>query len=110
MSGRGYDACIDPEQHRVEVTGSLPAVRGAAARGVRVRRARTDFDPVTSDADFLVEFAPGSDLPPPRQFFGLAEALEELLGRHADLVEPGAIRNPYIRASINRAREIVYGS
>ena len=98
------------EQHRAEIADlcRLFAVRrlevfGSAARGV-------DFDPVTSDADFLVEFAPGSKLAPLRQFFGLAEALEELLGRHVDLVEPGAIRNPYIRASIDRAREVVYRS
>ena len=39
-------------------------VFGSAARGV-------DFDPEASDADFLVEFDPDSDLPPLEQFFGL---------------------------------------
>ena len=78
-------------------------VFGSAARGA-------DFDPARSDADFLVEFAPGSDMPALRRFFGLAEDLEQLLGRHVDLVEPGAVRNPYLRASIDRVREVVYGS
>jgi predicted nucleotidyltransferase len=78
-------------------------VFGSAARAA-------DFDVDTSDADFLVEFMPGNGLPFLRRFFGLGEALEELLGRSVDLVEPGAIRNPYIRASIDRARELVYGS
>ncbi len=40
-------------------------VFGSAARGI-------DFDPDTSDADFLVEFEPDSKLPPLQQFFGLA--------------------------------------
>lgn len=75
---------------------------GSAARG-------EDFDPGRSDFDFLVEFEQRSDLPPLEQFFGLAEALERLLGRPVNLVQPSAIRNPYLRASINRAREVVYG-
>jgi predicted nucleotidyltransferase len=78
-------------------------VFGSAARGV-------DFDPKKSDFDFLVEFEQRTDLSPLEQFFGLAEALEELLGRRVDLVEPSAIQNPYLRASINRSRQVVYGS
>lgn len=75
-------------------------VFGSAARG-------TDFDPVTTDADLLVHFKPESDLPSLEQFFGLADALERLLGRPVDLVERGAVRNPFILAGINQAREIV---
>lgn len=81
--------------HRLEVFGS-------AARG-------EDFDPATSDADFLVEFNPQSRLPPLQQLMGLTEALEELLGRPVDLVEPKAVRNPYVLAGINRSREVIYG-
>ena len=78
-------------------------VFGSAARG-------TDFDPKTSDADFLVEFDPASELPPFHRHFDLVEALRNALGRPVDLVEFGAIRNPYLRAAINRSREIVYAS
>lgn len=78
-------------------------VFGSAARG-------TDFDPVTSDADFLVDFKPGGDLPPLEQFFGLSSALERLLGRPVDLVERGAIKNPFILADIDQAREVIYAS
>ena len=66
--------------------------------------------PARSDADFLVEFEPGGALSPLDQFFGLAAALERLLGRKVDLVEPGAVRNPYVLAGINRAREVVYAA
>jgi len=76
---------------------------GSAARGA-------DFDPVRSDADFIVEFAPATGVSALRQFFGFAEDLERLLGRPVDLVESGAIRNPYMRAGINRSRELVYAA
>ena len=78
-------------------------VFGSAARG-------DDFDPATSDADFLVEFAPSSALPPLEEFFGFQAALSRLLDRPVDLIEATAIRNPYLLASINRARETVYAA
>ncbi len=77
-------------------------VFGSAARA-------DDFDPGRSDADFLVEFA--SDVQPGLgTFFGAKAALETLLGRGVDLVEPGAVRNPYVLASINHHREVVYAA
>ena len=77
-------------------------VFGSAARA-------GDFDPASSDADFLVEFAPDVH-PGLDEFFGAKTALEQLLGRNVDLVEPGAVRNPYVLASINRNRESVYAA
>ena len=55
---------------------------------------------------------PGPHLPATRPgvFLGAKTALEQLLGRQVDLVEPGAVRNPYILASINRNREAVCGA
>ena len=90
------DICRRFAVRRLEVFGS-------AARA-------TDFDPASSDADFLVDFEPNNGLPFLRRFFGLEAALADLLGRAVDLVEPGAIRNPYVRTNIDRSREIVYGS
>jgi predicted nucleotidyltransferase len=75
----------------------------SAARGV-------DFDPAASDVDFLVEFKLGSRLKPLEQFFGLAHALKDLLGRQIDPIESSAVRNPFIRAAIDRSREVVYGA
>jgi len=81
----------------------------ALCRRFHVRRlglfgsaAREDFDPVHSDIDFLVE----SDREHPdalslNTYFDFKETLEALLGRPVDLVEPGAVRNPYRRASID---------
>ena len=78
-------------------------VFGSAARG-------TDFDPRRSDFDFLVKFAPENGMTPLKQFFGLARALEKLLGRPVDLIEESAVENPHIRAGIERSREAVYGA
>jgi predicted nucleotidyltransferase len=77
-------------------------VFGSAARA-------DDFNPASSDADFLVEFAPDA-VPSLEAFFGAKADLEQLLGRGVDLVEPGAVRNPFVLASINRSREAVYAA
>ncbi len=75
---------------------------GSAARA-------DEFDPATSDVDFLIEFAEGNT-PGLQDFFGAKSALEHLLGRPVDLIEPAAVRNPYVLASINRNREAVYAA
>ena len=98
------------EQHRDEIAEICRryAVRRLELFGSAARA--TDFDPAASDADFLVEFTPGTAMPPLKQFFGLAEALAQTLGRPVDLLEPSAIRNPYLRASINQARALIYAA
>jgi uncharacterized protein len=65
---------------------------------------REDFSP-TSDLDFLVEFESGGSL---ESYLGLRNDLEALFGRAVDLVMPTAIRNPYVRAAIDRDRQLVY--
>lgn len=96
-------------QHRLGISTICQRYRiirlevfGSAARAV-------DFNPATSDADFLVEFAPDAQTGL-NAFFGAKADLEKLLGRGVDLVEPGAVRNPYVLADINRNREAVYAA
>lgn len=99
------------DQHRAEIATMCRRygvrrleVFGSGARG-------DDFNPLESDADFLVAFDQAkSGLSPLEQYFGFAAALEHLLGRHVDLVEAGAPRNPFILACVNQSREIVYAS
>jgi predicted nucleotidyltransferase len=90
------DLCRRYDVMRLELFGS-------AARGA-------DFREGQSDLDFLVEFAPSSRMAPLQQFFGLSSELEALLGRPVDLVERGAIENPYILADIDRSREVVFAA
>ena len=42
--------------------------------------------------------------------FGAKQDLEDLLGRGGDQIEPGAVRNPFLLASINRNREAIYAA
>ncbi len=78
-------------------------VFGSAARGA-------DFGPAKSDADFLVEFDKDSGLSALDQFLDFSEALERLLGRPVDLVEASAVKNPYVRATIKRSKELIYAA
>jgi predicted nucleotidyltransferase len=73
---------------------------GSAARA-------SDFDPGSSDADCSVELAGGSGSGPLDDDLGLRVDLSRLFGRPVDLVEYSAIRNPYLRADIDRSREPV---
>ena len=102
-----HPAIADKKEYLAELCRRYDVVRlevfGSAARGV-------DFNPDTSDADILVEFDPNSDLRPLEQFFGLVDALSDALGRPVDLVESHEFRNPYLRASINESRELVYAT
>ena len=96
-------------QHRADISAICQRyqirrleVFGSAARA-------DDFDTEHSDADFLVEFSPEApaDL---KRFFGIKSELETLLGRGVDLIEPGAVRNPFVLASINQHREAIYAA
>ncbi|MCY3731739.1 MAG: nucleotidyltransferase domain-containing protein [Rhodospirillaceae bacterium] len=102
-----HAAIADKKEELVELCLRHGVIRlevfGSAARG-------TDFDPQTSDADFLVEFRPENGRTSLRQYFDFAEALRHTLGRPVDLIESGAVRNPYLRAAIDRSRELVYAS
>ena len=75
---------------------------GSAARG--------DFDPDRSDFDFVVEFDRTAPQHPFDSYFGLKEELEALFGRNVDLVELSAVRNPYLKASIEQSRENLYAA
>lgn len=71
---------------------------------------REDFDASTSDLDFLVEFDAEHTPPALESYFGLKEDLEALFGRRVDLVMPSAVRNPYVRAEIERDRRPLYAA
>ena len=69
---------------------------------------RDDFDPARSDVDSLVEFDTSPDINIFEAYFDLRQQLCKLLDRPVDLVMPSGIRNPYVRASIEAHRELVY--
>jgi hypothetical protein len=95
------------EQHREEVA---TLCRRAQARRLDVfgSAVRSDFDPATSDLDFLVEF---DDLPPTdyaNAYFALKESLEALFGRQVDLITEANLENPYFRDRVESERQPLY--
>lgn len=97
------------EQRRAEIVRicKLHRIRrlevfGSAARG-------SDFDPATSDADFLVEFDAAAKQGF-ESYYALKADLESLLQRGVDLVEPATLRNPYLLRGVNSSRELVYAA
>ena len=44
------------------------------------------------------------------RFFGLQADLEELFGRHVDLVSNEAIRNPFFRQTVDRTKVALYAA
>lgn len=90
------DLCGELGVRRMDVFGSAARAR--------------DFDAERSDVDLLVEFEPGAQSASWGPYFELKERLEALLQRPVDLVEVGALRNPYILAAIERDRQPLYGA
>jgi hypothetical protein len=70
--------------------------------------ARDDFDEARSDIDLIVEFSDDPQRPVLQSFSGQRDALEQVLGRPVDLVSAGAVKNPFVRASIDAERQLLY--
>ena len=63
----------------------------------------------SSDIDFLVDFA-GVDLYDyADNYFDLKKSLENLLKRKVDLIEDKALKNPFLRKSIDSSKMLIYG-
>ncbi|MCB1033428.1 MAG: nucleotidyltransferase domain-containing protein [Acidobacteria bacterium] len=69
-----------------------------------------DFDPESSDLDFLVQFRRSASGGAADRYFDLLEALEELFERPVDLLEDRAVRNPFFRESIEATRQLLYAA
>ncbi len=75
---------------------------GSAARG-------DDFDPATSDFDFLVAFDPTLDvLDRGQNALDLMFDLDELMGREVDLMTEQQLKNPYLIKSIDEDKILLY--
>jgi predicted nucleotidyltransferase len=61
-----------------------------------------------SDIDFIVDFSEVSLEKYADNYFDLKFSLEKLLNRDVDLLEEKAIRNPYLRESIDSTKQLVY--
>lgn len=66
------------------------------------------FDAQRSDIDLIVSFSPDAPGSRAERYFALADALEQLLGRHVDLLTDQPIRNPYLRQAVDATRRDLY--
>ena len=71
---------------------------------------RDDFDPETSDIDFLVEFKPGINKGWLSEYTDLKHAMEGLFGRKVDVVRERGVINPYILATVEREKVLLYAA
>jgi predicted nucleotidyltransferase len=68
----------------------------------------TDNFEESSDIDFIVDFS-GVDLYDyADNYFDFKRSLEKLLKRQIDLLEDKAIKNPYLRQSIDSTKQLIY--
>ncbi|MFA9391297.1 MAG: nucleotidyltransferase family protein [Prolixibacteraceae bacterium] len=69
----------------------------------------TDRFKKSSDIDFLVDFS-GVDLYNyADNYFDFKSSMEKLLNRQIDLLEDKAIKNPFLRQSIDSSKQLIYG-
>ena len=97
ITGKQEEIAAICRRHRVERL----EVFGSAARG-------TDFDPLRSDIDFLVEYEPPLLPGLLERRMQLQDDLQEVLNRKVDLVRKGTIGNPYLQETIDEDREVVF--
>ena len=62
-----------------------------------------------SDVDLLVDFNTNDPLEYTDSYFDLKFELERILNQSIDLLESKAIKNPFLRANIDKSKILIYG-
>lgn len=96
---------LTPMQAEIESTCKILAIKRLELIG---SAARDDFNLASSDIDVLIEFEGTHDLF--QRYFECKRRLEALFGRKVDVVQAKAVKNPYVRQTIERDRVLVYGT
>lgn len=66
------------------------------------------FDPKTSDIDLVVKIDIDDPADRGEALLSLWDKLEALFQRRVDLLTKDSIRNPYLKASIDRTKKLIY--
>jgi hypothetical protein len=66
------------------------------------------FDPITSDIDVVVKIDIEDPADCGEALLSLWDKLEVLFKRKVDLLTEESIRNPYLKANINRTKKLIY--
>ncbi|MCW5910825.1 MAG: nucleotidyltransferase domain-containing protein [Cyclobacteriaceae bacterium] len=62
-----------------------------------------------SDVDLVVDFKIDDPIEYTESYFNLKFELEKILNRQIDLLESKAIKNPFLKESIDRTKVLLYG-
>ena len=96
----------------IDLSLSYPEIE-KLCKALRVKRlflvgsaARSDFQPERSDVDVITEFQGEENLFD--RYFELKFGLERIFGRQVDVIQEGAVKNPYLRRSLDEDRVLVY--
>ncbi|MDA1192888.1 MAG: nucleotidyltransferase domain-containing protein [Candidatus Poribacteria bacterium] len=98
---------IDPHREQLDALCRKHRVArldlfGSAATG--------EFDPDTSDLDFLVTFQSMTPTDHRTAYFGLRRDIQALFGRSVDLIEENAVRNPIFLEIVNETKTALYAA
>lgn len=75
-----------------------------ARRDLSGSASRSDFDPATSDLDFVVSFSSRTPSQLFDRYFGLKEDLERLFGREVELLMADAMKYPRLIKNVSESR------
>lgn len=100
---------VDIEHKRREIFEACERF-GVARLDVFGSSLGSGYRPGLSDVDLLVEFGPMEPHDRVDAYFGLHEALSEILGTEVDLVMAGAVKNRFIAAEIERTKQRLYAA
>jgi len=112
--GGGYSG---PKSVRIQALEGKESQIESLCRRLDVKELRifgsavTDgFDPRSSDVDFLAEFHGPDRAGIADRFMALAEGLESILQRPADLITRPALKNPVFRRVVEETSRPVYAA
>ena len=71
--------------------------------------ASTDSMKESSDVDLLVRFQPFDVAQYFNNYMALKSKFKDLFQRDVDLLEEQTLSNPFLKKSINRSKELIYG-
>jgi predicted nucleotidyltransferase len=94
---------LNPYQSEIKKLCQVLAVKRLDLVG---SAARDDFRPEASDIDVVIEFQGDEGLF--RRYFQLKHGLEKIFGKKVDVLQEEAIKNPYLRESLEEDRTLVY--
>jgi uncharacterized protein len=95
-------------QNKLKDMVDLCTIRGVRRLALFGSAATDSFDRFSSDLDLIVEFKPMSPVQHADNYFGLMEDLQRLFGAPIDLIEMGAVRNPFFRQAVAATQVVLY--